>query len=93
MTTSNYTVRFDEIEQVREELTLARKALSDEKYEHARTAGALAATQEQLKRASQRAGELQAKVYDLEGALGDQSNAIDELTFSARKDLGVRGRT
>ena len=88
---SNYTVRFDELEHVREELSLARKALTTERIEHARTSGALAEMHRQLAAALAQVESARLEAVAARQSLGDLQDAVDELTTC--KSLGeVRAR-
>ena len=89
--TSEYRVEIDEpadralieeIESLKEQLTLS-------KAETSRALGALAAVEGQLKRAVDRAGELKARVFELEGILGDERDAHEEV-LAVQQEIGRR---
>jgi hypothetical protein len=76
-----------------ERIVMLEQDLELSRRETCRALGALSAVEEQLKRAVQRAGELQAKVYALEGQLGDEREAHED-ELSVRQSIGYReGRT
>lgn len=91
MVASGYVVRVEDPQDrdLLEEIERLKSELRESRMETARALGSVKAVEEQRNRATKRAGELQAKVYELQGELGDQADAIDELTFNAAKDLGT----
>lgn len=69
-----------------------KSELRESRLETSRVQGALRVVEEQLKRATQRAGELQARLYAAESDIGDLRDLNDEL--SVQQEIGQReGRT
>ncbi len=90
MTKSEYRVQVDEPRDrdLLEEIERLKSELSDARTETAYVKGQLRAVEEQLKRAAQRAGELQAKLYEAESDLGDLRDVNDALTV--QQEIGQR---
>jgi len=72
-----------EIEIAREELTAVRKALTEERYQHARTTGMLKATQQQHAAALKVATDNKRALDETRGTLGDLRDWVDGLTTCA----------
>lgn len=91
---SEYRVQVDEPRDrdLIEEMERLQSEVRESRLETSWAQGALRAVEEQLRRATQRAGELQARLYAAESDLGDLRDLNDEL--SVRQEIGQReGRT
>lgn len=90
MTKSEYRVQVDEPRDrdLIEENERLKSELRESRLETSRAQGALRAVEEQLKRACQRAGELQARLYEAESDLGDLKDVNDAL--SVQQEIGQR---